>query len=68
MTAEEFLAALKTGSAIADTDNVVIYSTGGEAIKISASVLKAYLISSVSTTINALENMSYSGGYLTINI
>lgn len=47
MTASEFLQALATGSAIIDTDNVVVYSSGGEALKIPAKVVKAYLINGI---------------------
>lgn len=65
MTASEFLQALATGSAIIDTDNVVVYSSGGEALKIPAKVVKAYLINGITPQFrnqgNGIE-MSVDGG------
>ena len=67
MTASEFLQALATGSAIIDTDNVVVYSSGGEALKIPAKVVKAYLINGITPQFrnqgSGIE-MSVDGGRL----
>src|SRR5574344_1915225 len=65
MTASEFLQALATGSAIIDTDNVVVYSSGGEALKIPAKVVKAYLINGITPQFRNQKSgieMSVDGG------
>ena len=68
MTTEDFTKILNVGSAIVDADNFIVLSSGGELLKIAASIIRSYLTKNITELkgdtgvgISKIEKTSTSG-------